>query len=106
MAIPELVRRAATRQVEAFCAQRVPAEVRDQVRLEFAVRGNAITIVERRPPWRADFGPDWSTSSVAQLRYDRANGSWSLYWCDSNARWHRYAKKYWCQVLRCHILGF
>jgi hypothetical protein len=92
MAIPELVRLAATRQVEAFCEQHVPAEARDQVRLECAVRGNAITMVERRPPWRPDFGPEWSSQRIAQLCYDGAKGTWSLYWRDSKDRWHLYSE--------------
>jgi len=91
VAIPELVRVNAKRQVEAFCEQRVPAELRDQVRLEFALRGNAITIIERRPPWRPDFGPEWSSQKIAQLRYDGAPRTWSLYWRDSNDRWHPYS---------------
>ncbi len=42
MAIPELVRVAAERQVEAPCERRVPARARDQVELEYALRGSAI----------------------------------------------------------------
>lgn len=86
MAIPELVRKAALKQVEAFCETRVPPHARDQVRLEASVRGNAITIVERRPPWRPDFGPDWSSQRIAQLRYDPDSGAWSLFARDRNDR--------------------
>jgi hypothetical protein len=28
--------------------------------------------------------------SIAQLRYDTAAGTWTLYWADRNRRWHRY----------------
>jgi hypothetical protein len=35
-------------QVERYCEARVPADVRSQMRLEYSVRGNAITIVECR----------------------------------------------------------
>lgn len=62
--------------------------MRSQVRLEQRVRGNAITIVERRPPWREDFGPEWSSTKVAQLRYDR--GLWTLYCADGSGRWWLY----------------
>lgn len=90
MAIPELAKAAAVRQVEAFCEQRVPPRARDQVRLEFSVRGNAITIVERRPPWHPRLGPEWSSLKVAQLRYDPASSTWSLYCRDRNERWFPY----------------
>jgi hypothetical protein len=65
MALPELVELAAVRQVEEFCDSRVPEHARDQVRLEFVVRGNSITLVERRAPWRPDYGPDWSSLDIA-----------------------------------------
>jgi hypothetical protein len=81
----------ATRAVEAFCDSRVPEDLRDEIRIECTRRGKAITIVERRPPWNPDFGSEWSTSKVAQLRYDDSAGTWSLYCPDSNGRWHHYA---------------
>jgi hypothetical protein len=90
MALPELVRRAALRQVEPFCMDRVPAQHRDEIRVEFTLRGNAITIVERRPPWRADFGEEWSSLKIAQLRYRPGTGLWSLLWRNRNERWFMY----------------
>lgn len=92
MTIPDLVRLAAIREVERFCERRVPAIARDQVRLEFLVRGNSITIVERRAPWRPEYGPEWSSLEIAQLRYDPAVDGWSLHSRDSHERWHRYSE--------------
>ncbi len=89
MAIPELVRQAAAEQVEAFC-DRVPPEHRDEIRIEYTVRGNAITIVERRPPWHPGLGPEWTSMKIAQLRYDPEIGTWSLFCCDRNERWFPY----------------
>jgi hypothetical protein len=40
------------------------------------------------PPWRDDIGAEWSSTKVAQLRYDGAN--WALYCSDSSGRWWRY----------------
>jgi hypothetical protein len=64
--------------------------VLDQVRLEASVDGNAVTIVERRAPWRPDFGPEWTTGPVARLRYVHKYRHWTLFWRDRNERWHRY----------------
>jgi Protein of unknown function (DUF3024) len=50
----------------------------------------AVTIVERRAPWREDYGPEWTSRGVARLRYTAKSGVWTLYWSDRNARWHRY----------------
>jgi Protein of unknown function (DUF3024) len=33
-------------------------------------------------------GPEWSSTKVAQLRYD--GGTWTLYCADSNGRWWLY----------------
>ena len=82
---------AAIRKVEAFCAQRVPDEHRDQIRLEVGVRANTLTIVERRRPWSPEYGPEWTTNQIAQLRYHPENGTWSLHWRDRNERWFPYA---------------
>ena len=38
--------------VRKFCDQRVPAEARDQVRLEVTTWASTITIVEHRPLWQ------------------------------------------------------
>lgn len=50
----------------------------------------ALTIVERRAPWREDYGPEWTSRGIARLRYTAARRLWELYWRDRNARWHRY----------------
>jgi hypothetical protein len=73
-------------QVAAFCQQRST----DDYRIEHAVRGSSITIVERRPPWNPDVGTEWSTVKVAQLRYDDMNRRWRPMSAGSDHRWHLY----------------
>jgi Protein of unknown function (DUF3024) len=90
VAVPELVLRAAIAKVEGFCRRRVPEKYRDEVRLEAAVRANSVTVIERRAPWRAGLGTEWTSLKIAQLRYDSAAALWSLYWADSNHRWLPY----------------
>ena len=51
---------------------------------------NLVTIVERRPPWREDYGPDWTELGVARFRYTAKTGLWSLYWRDRHEKWHVY----------------
>jgi hypothetical protein len=78
--------------IRAYCDGRVPAKFLDQLRVEAVVDGNAVTIVERRPPWREDFGPEWTTGLVARLGYTHKTATWSLFWRDRNQRWHRYTR--------------
>jgi Protein of unknown function (DUF3024) len=91
MPVPELALRAAMTSVESFCRLRVPATLRDQMRLEAKIRGNSITVMERRPPWGEGIGSEWTSLKIAQLRYDPQTALWSLYWSDSNDRWLHYA---------------
>lgn len=79
-------------EVERFCEERTPPALRDQMRLECSVRGGAITVVERRAPWSPRLGSEWTTSPIAQLRHDRAEGRWSLHWRGSDERWHPYER--------------
>ena len=86
MAVPE----DALAEVERFCEERTPPDLCDEMRLEFSVRGDGITIVERRAPWNPRLGSEWTTSHIAQLRCDDAEGRWSLHWRGSDDRWRPY----------------
>ncbi len=72
--------------INRYCASRVPAHHLNEMRVEYSVRGNAVTIVERRAPWHSS-GGEWSCHRVAQVRLDPRDAKWSLYWRDRNARW-------------------
>jgi hypothetical protein len=76
--------------VRHFSEQRVPPHALHQVRLEAQVTRSAVTIVERRAPWRPDYGPQWTSRGIARLRYTKSIGRWTLYLSDRNERWHLY----------------
>src|SRR6476660_1273487 len=86
MALPELD----VARVQRWCAARVPEHARHQVRVECEVAPRHLTIVERRAPWREDFGPEWTAFPIARLRYTAADKSWTLYSRDRNLRFHLY----------------
>ena len=88
--MPAAIRDYAVRHVSLFCENRIPLDARAEVRLEHSVRGDTITIVERRPPWSKLMGPEWTGMKIAQLRYDERSGTWSLYAADSAHRWFLY----------------
>jgi len=72
-----------------YCADRVPAHVRNEVRLELETRGRSVTIIETRPPWEGGDGP-WTRLKVAQLRYRADSGDWTLHCRDRNEKWFDY----------------
>jgi Protein of unknown function (DUF3024) len=69
---------------------RVPPDVREHVRVELERERQAVTIVERRPPWREDYGPEWSRLPIARLRYVASKRLWTLYYHRHTGRWERY----------------
>ena len=75
--------------VRRFCADRVPRNIADSIRLDVEVTGRRITIIERRAPWTPEIGPEWTSVPIAQLRGNATDGSWTLFWSDSNNVWHR-----------------
>ena len=75
--------------IRRWCAEAVPANVTDQVRIELHRRGNSVTICESRAPWSPQI-TEWSHLSMAQLRFRPDQGNWSLHWADRNSRWHPY----------------
>ena len=60
------------------------------IRYEVDVDPRTLTVLECRPPWREDFGPDWSRRPAARLRFTKARNEWDLYWSDRNGKFHRY----------------
>jgi len=86
MALPEWE----VARVRLWCAVRVPERACHRVRVECEVVPRHVTIVERRLPWRPDFGPEWTSFPIARLRYTAASKAWSLYWRDRNLRFHVY----------------
>jgi hypothetical protein len=61
------------------------------MRVEMEVRGSSVTILETRPPWEPG-ATEWSRQPIGQLRYDPSTTLWTLYWADSNDRWHLYER--------------
>jgi hypothetical protein len=89
MPLPLLVKTLAEKKINAFCVKRVPEHVRDKIELSFKFRGDSVTIFENRAPWREGI-KEWSSLTVAQMRYDEKTGKWTLYCADRNDKWHEY----------------
>lgn len=62
--LPELVRKGVERDLGRYCEGRIPPHVREQIRMEYEIRGNSVTLIERRPPWRPEQTSEWSRLTV------------------------------------------
>lgn len=76
--------------VRELCATRVPDHARHQVRVELDEGRQALTVIECRPPWREDYGPEWTRSPIARLGYVGTTRLWTLYYRRHTGRWERY----------------
>ena len=84
--------------VRSWCQEKVPAGVRDKVRIECEASGRDLTILEFHAPMEP--GEEWIGNPVARLRYMKSRGIWRLYWVDSNDRWHQYPEPEWAHDVR------
>ena len=87
MAIPPDVRTDAETALAEFCRQNSSEAVSDQSRYEFEIEENHALLIERRAGFLSHL--EWSSKPVAKFRYSPAKLVWSLYWPDTNQRWHR-----------------
>ena len=85
MALPEAIRKTIEEQLTAYCLRTVPLPYRTQLRLNYKLRGNSVTLLEQREPV-LEAGP-WVSRPVAQFRYAPDSGAWTLYGADRNGRW-------------------
>jgi hypothetical protein len=88
VAIPPEVRTDAETALTEFCHQQnSSAEVADQSRCEFEILENHVLLIERRPSFLNHL--EWTSVPKAKFRYSPAKDVWSLYWPDTDQRWHR-----------------
>lgn len=86
MPISEIERRKAEKVLAAYCAERTDPALRDQLEIVYRVEGNCAYIAERRPHWQdSSIVRD---HDVAKLRFVVDQRAWTLYWRDSNLKWH------------------
>ena len=88
MALPAAIRQTIEEQLTAYCLRTVPLRYRNQLRLNYKLRGNSVTLLEEREPV-LPAGP-WVSRPVAQFRYAPDSGQWVLYGADRNGRWLAY----------------
>ena len=86
MAIPSEVRATAEALLEEFTRQH-SAVGTDQPRYTHKFDTNAAVLVEERPSFVS--ANAWTSKEIAKFRYSEARNTWTLYWRDSNDKWHR-----------------
>lgn len=88
MPIPNDVRAVVETRLDRYCLEKVPAHVRDQVRLGYVIEGMALTLFEERPHFQKP--AVWTRMGIARIRFSKTHLTWTLYWPDQHAKWHIY----------------
>ena len=76
MPLPKHIREYVERKLTDYRTKRVPKHVRDRIKVGFQIRGNSVTLFEERPHFQNP--SHWIKIVVAQFRYNKHNGQWSL----------------------------
>ncbi len=80
----------AAKVVERWAADEVPQRLQNQIRIEVETKGSTITIWECRPPWKPEYGTEWTKHGVARFKYSPTTRLWSLYWMCRDLKFHLY----------------
>lgn len=74
--------------VGGFCRQKIPLEIRNQVRMEYSINSHDVEIFEVRPRW--DNPQEEMQTPVAKIKLVRTAKEWRLFWMRQDLKWHRY----------------
>jgi hypothetical protein len=88
MSLPEFTKQLIESKLSSYCEQRVPPHALDQVELTYKIRGNFVTLIERRRSLQDRSA--WVEIPISQFRYNPNKSTWTLYCADRNSKWHEY----------------
>jgi hypothetical protein len=87
MAIPEIARLRVAKSLDEFC-DRIPLNIRNKLSNHWSIRGNQVTLYERRPHWNDP--TSFSDRPFARFVYAPDSNSWTLRCFDRNQKTHVY----------------
>jgi len=88
MALSELEQQRVEKIVGAYCREKIPPHVRDEIKVFYTIRGNDVKIIESRPHWQMK--DKWTEMEIARIQHDNSTLTWQLYWKRANERWEKY----------------
>ncbi|MCE5172655.1 DUF3024 domain-containing protein [Paenibacillus profundus] len=68
--------------MDDYIKDKIPKHLQNQIKMNYKIRGNNVTIIEERPAFRSE---QWVQHDIAQLRKDQE--VWKVYWKDSKNKW-------------------
>ena len=71
-----------------FCGRKNPVYLNSQIKMEYQIRADEVTLFESRPVW--DDHAMWISGKVARFSKDRETGGWFLYQAGHDGKWRHY----------------
>jgi hypothetical protein len=71
-----------------YCEKKIPPNLRSQIKVEYRVAADEVTLYESRPVW--DDHATWISGKVARFKKEAGTETWALFWADRNGRWREY----------------
>jgi hypothetical protein len=68
MALSGFEKKRVEKLLTAYCESKIPPDLRNQIRIEFTIRGNEVSLFESRPHWQG--GGEWTSMKVARFKKD------------------------------------
>ncbi len=89
MALSEFEVKRVDKLFTVYCEGKIPAHLQDQIRIEYRIRGNEVSLLESRPHLQGS--GEWISMKVARFNKDPQTGLWQLFWADRNSKWRSYS---------------
>jgi len=71
-----------------YCVKKIPANLQSQIKMEYRIREDEVTLFESRPVW--DDHAMWISGKVARFTKDPETGAWFLYQVGHDGGWLQY----------------
>ena len=88
MALSEFEQKRIAKLCSDFGNKKVPAPLRDRIRIDFRIKGNEVMLYESRPNYLEQ--TSWYSAPIAKFEKIPSTESWQLYFADRNHKWHKY----------------
>ena len=91
MALSEFEIKRYEKPVKEYCANKYPAHIRNELYLDYEIKGQDIILFTVRPRW--DNPSEIVNGMIAKTTYVKSTKSWKIYWQRADMKWHGYKPK-------------
>jgi len=91
MALSEFEIKRYEKPVKAYCANKFPAHIKNELYLDYEINDQSIILFTVRPRWNDP--TKTMKGMIAKATYVKNKNIWKLYWQRADLKWHKYPPK-------------